>query len=74
MPYDSNSEFFTASISDAEVAMRIANGWGADPKWTITEFDRGLVTHYCLTRADGSTDQRATRTDIYGAIVKYCPR
>ena len=52
----------------AERACRDANrrAWllsGAD-RWTVTEFDRGLVTHYCLTQADGSTDQRATWADI----------
>lgn len=71
MSIESNDEYFTANINDAESALRIANGVDEEPKWMITEFGRGLVTHYCLTRADGSTDDRATNADIWGTTVRH---
>ena len=68
MPYDMNEEYETSDREQAERALRILNHWAEEPKWTITEFERCLTPHYCFTRADGSTDDRATREDLRRSV------
>ena len=74
MRYDTNGEFETSDREQAEKVLRMLNQWGADPKWEICEFARGVVPHFCFTRADGSTDDRATREDIEDSIHRGIDR
>ena len=52
-------EFATTDRAEAERMKAIANR--ETTQWEITELYRGCVTFYCLTRADGQSDERYTK-------------
>lgn len=74
MAYDMNEEYETTDRDHAEKVLRMLNQWGKDPKWVITDCSSGFVPSFCFTRADGSTDDRATREDINQSIHRGLDR